>query len=281
MFRSKWDLIAVAAARVLEEDPLRVVSGGLRALLVAAAATLLVLLCRPANAAIQLGLLLDESGSITDTDFQFMKQDVVAAVNGLDMSGGNVEITVVMFSTNARLLVQSTSKQSVLNAVFSAHQIGASTNLEAGFNLLTTALTASPNFSSASRQSIGIITDGPPNLGDAVAGRNAAIAAGIDEIDAVLVGPFFNELILANFRDDIVYPQPAHTGTFGPGFFEQVNSFADLRPAVETMLNGEIAAAVAVPEPASAALWSIWVLVGFAFVLKIPRGRTWFDATHP
>jgi hypothetical protein len=187
----------------------------------------------------QMVLLIDGSASIVSGDFTIMKQGIAAAVadpNCLPQNG-SVELSVVQFSNAAVVNVAPTVIDSQLTATnFAAavagitQQAAFATNYQAAFDLARTTITGSPNFATASFQAINMSTDGAPNQppgdpqGAAVTARNAAISAGVDEIDveAINMTPTATEWIRAN----IVYPQPGNIAPpFTPGWVIPIPDF--------------------------------------------------------
>ena len=88
-------------------------------------------------------------------------------------------------------------------------------------------MSGSPNFRTASKQIINLATDGVPNerwsdtnlrnpvgnpSSDVTDARNAAVTAGLEELDAEGIGP---GVVASYLRDSVVWPQP---GTIAPPF---------------------------------------------------------------
>src|SRR5438270_12738323 len=74
--------------------------------------------------------LLDESGSITSTDFTAEKNFVVQSANGLVFGTNDTAASLVLFASTARVGINlTTSKQSFLNVVNNAVQTTGSSDL--------------------------------------------------------------------------------------------------------------------------------------------------------
>jgi hypothetical protein len=207
---------------------------------------------RPAQAAagVQLCIALDGSGSINPADFALAKTGLANALrNGaVTPQNGAVELSVVQFgkgtfSYGAVLEVGPTVITSAAVADTLADQIEAitqgqgSTPTHDGINLCTQTITGSSQFATATRQLINIPTDGAPDDPDeAVAERNAALAAGIDEIDAEAIGAGLDPTSsgFTFLRDQLVYPQPGYQAPpfVRGGFVISVADYADFEAAI-------------------------------------------------
>ena len=80
----------------------------------------------------ELGILMDESGSIGKTDFERQKGFVTALANGFSNFGPNgIQMAVITYSTSAQLdikLDQYSNKQEFINAVKRISYYGKSIN---------------------------------------------------------------------------------------------------------------------------------------------------------
>jgi len=207
---------------------------------------------------LQLGFLIDGSGSIQSSDFTTVRNalSTVLGDETLVPRDGSVEVTVVQFSDNqAAIEVRPTvltdsTITSIQQSIQSISQGGGGTPLWDGIDQITSLMTGSANFTTADRQTINIATDGQPQVpvqsigsgeGErrSIDARDRAIAAGIDEIDAEGVGQAISD---SNFRDfliNLVWPQPGVllnngdlSNRFQPGFVTLVTEFADFETAV-------------------------------------------------
>lgn len=207
---------------------------------------------------LQLGLLVDGSGSISATDFELVRDALIASLSDPDLipQTGVLEITIVQFSDErARVEVAPTvltaaTVTSITSKLQSMTQGRGGTPLWLGIDAITNAMVASPNFSVAERQTINIATDGQPQVpvsSISVAqgitlsnqARDRAVSAGIDEIDAEGVGQAITDVGFRNFLLQLVWPQPGSLvesngdiTTFDPGFVTLVADFQDFEEAL-------------------------------------------------
>jgi uncharacterized protein YegL len=198
---------------------------------------------QPPGGIIQLGLCLDDSGSISSSDWQVIVKGVAAAIRNNLPHDGSVELTIVQFSTTARITVPPTvitaaNYDSIATQVEGLHQQGGSTAMAAGLNATWWAMKNSSNFKTAVKQVINLATDGMPNVvlntsattGDAkkdvLLVRDIAAKEGLEELDSEAIGSGAD----VNFLVQAVYPQPGHIAPpYIPGWVESVpdaNAFA-------------------------------------------------------
>lgn len=218
---------------------------------------------------LQLGFLIDGSGSIQSSDFTTIRNalSTVLGDQTLVPHDGSVEVTVVQFSdSRAAIQVRPTvitdsTIASVQQSIRSMSQGGGGTPLWSGIDQIVSLMTNSPNFSSAQRQTINIATDGQPqvpveSIGTAEGerrsfeSRDRAIAAGIDEIDAEGVGQAISDNNFRDFLVNLVWPQPgvlinngSLASSFEPGFVTLVTEFADFEAAVRDKVEAILGAA--------------------------------------
>lgn len=176
--------------------------------------------CAGARAAVvQLGLVVDASSS-TEQELPTFRAGVANALGTLK-TDGSVELTLVQFSANGRVLFGPTLIDSTADrdaAVAAAHGIdpgltnvppfNGGTNIEDAFLDTTSAITGSPLFATADYQFVNMLTDGNPTAhnhftfddldtntrrararGFGKDARDAALAAGIDAISFEVLGP--------------------------------------------------------------------------------------------
>jgi len=186
---------------------------------------------------------MDGSGSISDSDFTLMKSGLSGALRDGSVvpRDGSVHIGFVQFgvSGGARVEVPLTAITSDAVANNVGDQVDAivqgngGTPMDAAINECTTLIgSACPG----GKQIINIVTDGSPSSATAaVAARNNAIAAGIDEIDAEAVGQGAN---VAFLRDSLVWPEPGYEAPpfSGGGFVIKAATFQDFASAVRAKL---------------------------------------------
>jgi subtilisin-like proprotein convertase family protein len=208
----------------------------------------------PAQASVQLCIAMDGSGSINADDFLIMKNGLAAAIRdpAVMPSDGSVEISVVQFSKGtfsfgavvevpATVITDAGVAHSVADQINAIVQGGASTPTHDGISLCTAVIMGSPEFAAAARQVINIPTDGRPDDPDlAKTARDAAVAAGIDEIDAEAIGSAVDpeSTGFLFLRDELVYPQPGYQAppfTRG-GFVISVATFDALPAAIAQKL---------------------------------------------
>ncbi|HEY5595791.1 MAG TPA: vWA domain-containing protein [Candidatus Bipolaricaulota bacterium] len=207
---------------------------------------------------LQLGLLVDGSGSISATDFELVRSALIASLSDSNLipHTGVVEITIVQFSDErARVEVAPTvltadSVDDITSKLRSMTQGRGGTPLWLGIDAVTNAMVGSANFNIAERQTINIATDGQPQVpvsNIAVAqgitlsnqARDRAVSNGIDEIDAEGVGQAITDTGFRNFLLQLVWPQPGtlvdgvnNGSTFDPGFVTLVANFQDFEEAL-------------------------------------------------
>ncbi|MBX3612019.1 MAG: VWA domain-containing protein, partial [Burkholderiaceae bacterium] len=160
---------------------------------------------------IQLGFIIDESGSIGSGNYTIIKNGLASAINTLIPVDGTYEISVVSFASSAQTLVNhvlidsAAALTSVVNAITGDGYSGGSTYMGAAFNAMTTALSGSTRAISASY--VNFATDGVNSDADAtvIAARNALIAAGADNISVEGIGSGIDQNFLKN---SICFPGP-------------------------------------------------------------------------
>jgi hypothetical protein len=199
----------------------------------------------------QLGLILDGSGSISDAEWAIITDGVASAVENSSClpDDGTVEVTVVQFSTTAKVevgpvVITGANVGAVADQIRNnISQMGGTTCIACGFHVAADALHASPNFDTSIKQALNLATDGAPNVCDptwacpnamtnAVSARDYAITLlGMDtdtqdEIDAEGIG--ISDANRAWLKDNIVWPQPGSIATVPPypppGWVKQVEN---------------------------------------------------------
>lgn len=231
----------------------------------------------PAQAEIvQLGFILDSSGSITSTGWGTMKSGLANAMDVLLTGADTYEVTVVSFSNVAQTvlaptIVTSLNIASVKSTITGASFLNSTTNYEAAFTLMNAKLTGSSNFSAGGKSYVNFATDGEPNLcnngttGTAngqtcgKAARDALITAGIDNISVEGIGVTGSGATF--LKSSICYPGPCDdTLPFnfpGQGFYIAV---ANPQGYADAIANKVRIVTNQVPEPASLALVGLALL---------------------
>lgn len=226
-----------------------------------AAAVLAGAACLPSAQAagvVQLGFILDESGSIGATNYTTIKTGLANAINTLVPVGGLYEVTVVSFATGATTLVNhmlistAADRTAAANAVLSDAYSAGTTAMDAAFNTMKADLLASSQSISATY--VNFATDGVPNnQALATAARNSLItAAGVDNLSIEAIGAGVDATYL---KTQICYPAPCDdTAPYNfptQGFYIPVADAAGYAAAIGPkirVVTGQV------PEPGSLAL---------------------------
>lgn len=222
---------------------------------------LLAVAQQPAGAgtcpAVRLCIAIDGSGSINSSEFSLMINGLADAIvdPAVVPQSGNVELSFVQFGSAVSTVVSPTliTSQAIANSV--AGQLQAivkddgSTNMSGAISTCSSLITGSCG---TSRQVINVVTDGSPDSqSSTISARNAAISAGVDEINAEAVdapSSAFDFLI-----NQLVYPQPGIEAPpfTGPGFVIRTDTFEDFAVAVRGKI-GTIVAQTCTVDPPSA-----------------------------
>ncbi|HUL73996.1 MAG TPA: vWA domain-containing protein [Vicinamibacterales bacterium] len=189
-------------------------------LLAAAAVAVCLTIAAPAKAStIQLGFILDSSGSITSSGWSTIVSGLATAITTeIPLPGADTyEVSVVSFSSTASTIVNhvlidsAATRTAVAAAVASASFLNANTNFSLAFSTMQGVLTSSPN--SPALTYVNFATDGVPNEGGGEAGgitaRDAMIAAaGVDNLSIEGIGGGVN---VAYLTGSICYPLACDT----------------------------------------------------------------------
>lgn len=229
-----------------------------------------------ANASvIQLGFIMDSSGSIGSSNWNTIKGALANAVNTLVPTNGAYEISVVNFSNTAitevnHVLINSVAaRTSVANAINAMTFIGNATNMGAAFDAMTAALTGSTE-TMIDASYVNLATDGVPFVSgqtaavsnaQAIAARDFAITAGVDNISIEAIGGGVDPAFLQN---SICYPGPCTVAPAyafpGNGFYIPVENAAAYASAIDNKIQ---VVTQQVPEPGMALIVMLGV-VGIA-----------------
>ena len=233
----------------------------------ACAIALAALASAPAKAeVVQLGFILDSSGSIGSSNWTTIVNGLSSAVGSLvplaDPLGITYEISVVTFSTGATISVNSYAVTDAASRSALATQIAGigfqsgSTNYSAAFAAMQTALTDNigTKAADATASYVNFATDGEPNVdtGNTLINRNALLTAGVDNLSIEGIGSGVD----ANYlKGQICSPQPCDdTDPYNfptQGFYIGVTNAAGYVAAIGHKIQ---IVTHQVPEPASLAL---------------------------
>ena len=224
----------------------------------------------PGHAAlIDLGFAIDESGSMSSSDWSLIKSGLAGALALIPTTGPNqYRITVVKFDDDAETVVLPTiltaaNLGTIQGQINAAVQQGGLTCISCAVTLLTNNVVNAGGFGDTSL--INISTDGAPNVGttNGATIRTAATTAGWDSLSAEAVGA---GLAGENFLLNLAYPTPVPFAVITDpnllpnplveGFVLRVNDFSDYQGAI----TAKIQRIVQTPEPGSLALLGLGLL---------------------
>lgn len=245
---------------------------GMRSLVAALVLAAPLMTAPKADAAvIQLGFILDRSGSIGAGNWNIIVDGLSAAVtNSIPVGGTDTyEISVVSFATSssidiANVLVTDAAARTALStAIFNLGDgrandvyVGGNTNFAAAFTNMQTALNGSTN--SPSLSYVNFATDGVQNVGGTgVTERNNLIAWGVDNISIEGIG---GGVDANDLRNNFCYPGPCDTTV--PFDFPSFGFYIGVADAqgYASAIGGKIRTVTQVPEPITTALFGLGLL---------------------
>lgn len=223
----------------------------------------------------ELSLLVDVSGSISTSEFNLQKQGYVDAFNNPDLfnnfisqgNTGKIAVNLIYWSgsNQQQQSVGWTLIDSLEASQNFANAINATTRPFSGGTVIGSAIDfATPlifnNEFESIRQVIDVSGDGTSNAFTTSAARDAALAAGVDAINGLVIG---NSTFLFDFYDNNV------KGGAG-AFVLQANTFQDFADTVELKIRREIVTnPQGTPEPAT--LIGLFGLGAFGVTSKLKR----------
>ncbi|MCC9000274.1 MAG: DUF1194 domain-containing protein [Candidatus Contendobacter sp.] len=199
----------------------------------------------------QLCLALDGSGSISGDNYNKIKKAVADAIRSASTvpQNGSVAISVVQFSSDARVVVPSTVIDSATAAdqaaslVENMQQPGDSTAIGKAIE----ACSSQFSFMAGTRHVIDVFTDGASNTGIAPSEASvAAIAGGVNVVNALLVGGIdWSQVVGTDSRKGFVWPEssPRQSSTYSvfprDGFAIYLKDFTTFSQTFAAMIRTE------------------------------------------
>lgn len=235
------------------------------AALLVAGATLAPMTANAVSVGLELLLLVDVSGSVSSSEYSLQKTGYVNAFNSAAVQNaifgsqlGSIAVSYAEWSGAGQIsrLVNWTKISTAGEASAFANAINATSRAFSGNTAIQSAMNDSKtwfgtetggadNGFESLRQVMDVSGDGARNIGlTGTAGRDAALAAGVDTINGIYIG----NAALGTYYNDFV---KGGTG----GFVEAADNFTDFSDAIQRKLIREITNQT--PEPLSAALVGI------------------------
>ncbi|MDR4653260.1 MAG: VWA domain-containing protein [Nitrosomonas sp.] len=221
---------------------------------------------------IQLGFILDESGSIGGSNWNIIRQGLADGIDLIPVGSTNsYEVSIVSFARDAtvrhaNVLIDSIASRNALSDQIESYSpaAGGSTNFAAAFDAMKNVLSNTIN--SADFSYVNFATDGRQTRGGTgISERNALIAAGIDNISIEGIG---SRVDTNDLQNNFCYPQPCDTtDPFNfptQGFYISV---ADAQDFVVVLQNKIRVVTGQVPEPSTIALLGV-ALLGMSIIRR-------------
>jgi Zn-dependent protease len=209
----------------------------------------------------QFCLVIDGTGSISNSEWNLTKQAVARAINDTVPRDGSVELTIVQFGYSAAsgyakteippTVITSANYATVSSQVLAMPKGGQGTPTAHGLYLGWKEVLNSPNFPTASKKVINLATDEAPNdrnnnatinldrsggepnaRDDVIAVVNNAVDQGLGELDVEAIN--VTNSTVDWFRNWVIRPQP---GIVAPPFSKQgwIRAVADVTEFTDTM----------------------------------------------
>lgn len=200
----------------------------------------------PEPLSLQLAVILDGSSSIDTVEWAVQRIGLHDAVyNGVVPRDGSVELTVIQFASGLPSGVRTEVPPTVITGgnwdevattIQNIVKGNGITPMHLGIQRAVEEITGSPYFPITSKQVINISSDigeyTLPSSEIIEAARDAAIAAGIDEISAEGIGDI-RTVDIEWLRDSVVWPQPGTIAPlFIPGWVYVVENAAEFENAI-------------------------------------------------
>ncbi len=221
---------------------------------------------------IQLGFILDESGSIGTSNWNIIRQGLANAVDLIPVGGDDVyEVSVVSFSTGATvrhanvLLDSIAARDTLSNQIETYSYAGGLTNFAAAFNAMSTVL--SNTIGLADFSYVNFSTDGQQNEGGTGIPQFAnLIGIGVDNVSVEGIG---SGVDAADLQNNFCYPGPCDTtmpfNFPAQGFYIGVANAQAYADALQTKIR--VVTGQPVPEPGTIALLSV-ALLGMGMIRR-------------
>lgn len=220
---------------------------------------------------LDLALCMDSSGSVSAADFLLQLNGTAASIEDPSIvpQNGTVRITVLQFGSAVTVEVAPTiitagNAATVATAVRAIAKSGGGTNMSGCIDLATTTIMAAAPAST--KQVIDLSTDGQPNnAANTTASATAAAAAGVDALNALLVGGGTNPA----FMGGLVFPQPNGGNN---GFSKEIANFSEYETAITKKIRAEVApgGSQAIPTLSE---WGMFALIFLLILVSLKSTR--------